>query len=81
MGKDLLLELVWLREPKGDLVSGQLMVAVHDGIDFALHGVLVQWVQLYLLVFLSVKRNSGGLCSDVGWEHLNVKSRVRIKFI
>ena len=73
-----MLELVWLGETKGNLVSGQLMVAMHDGIDFALHGVLVQWVQLNLLVLLSVERNSDGLGSDVGWEDLNVKSVVRI---
>lgn len=72
LGKDLLLELVWLGETKGDLVSGQLMVAVHNSIDFALHGVLVQWVQLNLLVLLSVERNSDGLGSDVGWEHLKL---------
>jgi len=62
------LELVWLRESKSNLVGGELVVAVHNGIKLGVHGVLVQWVKLNLLVLLSVKRNSGGLGSDVGWE-------------
>jgi len=69
--EDLLLELVWLRESKSNLVGGELVVAVHNGIKLGVHGVLVQWVKLNLLVLLSVKRNSGGLGSDVGWEDLN----------
>ena len=45
------------------------MVAVHNGVNLALHGVFIQWVELNLLVFLSVKSNSDGFGSDVRWEH------------
>ena len=41
------------------------MVAVHDSIDLALHGLFVQWVKLNLLVLLTVEGNSGRLGSDV----------------
>ena len=68
--KDLLLESVWLRETKSNLVSGQLMVAVHDGINLVLHSILVQWVEHNLLVFLSVKGNSGGFSGDMRREAL-----------
>ena len=44
------------------------MVAVHDGINLALHGILVQWVKLNFLVLLTVKGHSDGLGSDVRWE-------------
>ena len=53
-----LLELVWLRESKSNLVGGELVVAVHDGIKLSFHSILVQWVEHDLLVFLSIKRQS-----------------------
>ena len=65
MGKDLLLELVWLRESKGNLVGGELVVAVHDSVKLAVHGIFVQWVKFDLLVLLTVKGNSDGFGSDV----------------
>ena len=71
MLKDLLLELVWLRESKGNLVGGQLVVAMHDGVKFVLHGIFVKWVKLNFLVLLTVKGNSDGFGSDVRWEDLN----------
>lgn len=70
LGQNLLLELIWLGESESDLVGGQLVVAVHDGINLAIHGILVQWIKLNLLVLLSVKGNSDRLGSDVGREHL-----------
>ena len=70
LGKDLLLESVWLGETKSDLVGGELVIAVHDGIKLVLHSILVQWVEHDLLVFLSVKGNSDGFSSDVRWEAL-----------
>ena len=70
MLKDLLLELVWLRESKGDLVGGQLVVAMHDGVKLVLHGIFVKWVKLNFLVLLTVKGNSDGFGSDVRWEDL-----------
>ena len=71
MLKDLLLELVWLRESKGDLVGSQLVVAMHDGVKLVLHGIFVKWVKLNFLVLLTVKGNSDGFGSDVRWEDLN----------
>ena len=69
--EDLLLELVWLRESEGNLVGGQLVVAVHDGVKLVLHGIFVKWVKLNFLVLLTVKGNSDGFGSDVRWEDLN----------
>ena len=66
--KDLLLERIWLRETKSNLVGSQLMVAVHDGINLVFHSILVQWVEHNLLVFLSVKGNSSGFSGDMRWE-------------
>lgn len=63
--EDLLLELVWLRESKSNLVGGELVVAVHDGVKLVLHGIFVEWVKLNLLVLLTVKGNSDGFSSDV----------------
>ena len=71
MLKDLLLELVWLRESKGNLVGSQLVVAMHDGVKLVLHGIFVKWVKLNFLVLLTVKGNSDGFGSDVRWEDLN----------
>ena len=65
------MELVWLRESKGNLVGSQLVVAMHDGVKLVLHGIFVKWVKLNLLVLLTVKGNSDGFGSDVRWEDLN----------
>jgi hypothetical protein len=67
---DLLLEVGWLGEAEGDLVSGELMVAVGDGCNSALHNLSVKWIEEDLGVSSSVKGDSGGLSSDVGWEAL-----------
>jgi hypothetical protein len=66
--KDLLLEVVWLGETESDLMGGELVIAVHNGINLVLHGVFVEWLKLSLLVFLTVKGNSDGFTSDVRWE-------------
>jgi hypothetical protein len=60
----------WLAESKSDLVSGKLVVAVGDGGASGLHDFLVKWVAEDLGVSSSIKGNSGGLSSDVGWEAL-----------
>jgi hypothetical protein len=70
LGDDLLLVKSWLGESKGNLVSGQLVVAVLDGIDLAVHHLLVQWVQKDLGVLSALHGHSGGFSSDVGWEDL-----------
>ena len=65
MVDDLLLEHGWLGETKSDLVGGKLVVAVGDGVDLALHGLLVEWIKINLLVLSTVKGNSDCLSSDV----------------
>jgi len=59
-----------LGEAEGDLVGGDLVVAVNDGIDLVLNDLLVQGVEENLLVLLSVEGNSGGSSGDVGGEDL-----------
>ncbi len=59
-----------LGEAEGDLVSGELVVAVDDGIDLVLDDLLVQGVEEHLLVVLSVEGHSGGSAGDVGGEDL-----------
>ena len=60
----------WLGETEGDFVGGELMVAVGDGCGSVLHDFLIEWVEVDLGVSSSVKGDSGGLTSDVGWEAL-----------
>ena len=60
----------WLGVSKSNLVGGELVVAVHNGVKLVVHGVLVQWVEVDLGVLLTVHGNSGGFSSDVGWENL-----------
>lgn len=67
---DLLLEVGWLGESESDLVGGELVVAVGDGSASGFHGLSVEWVEEDLSVSSSVKGDSGGLSSDVGWEAL-----------
>merc|ERR1711964_162065 len=54
-GNNLLLEDGGLGEAKSYLVCSQSMIAVSDGGDLILHEVPVQWVEVDLLVLLSVK--------------------------
>ena len=68
------MEAVWLGETESDLVGGELVIAVHNGIKLVLHGVFVEWVKLNLLVFLTVKGNSDGFTGDVRWEADIVKN-------
>jgi len=64
------LEWGWLGETEGDLVSGELMVAVHNGIELVLHNFLVHWVEENLLVLLSINGDSDGSSGNLGWENL-----------
>ena len=57
--EDLLLERVGLGEMDGDLVGGQLVVDLGDGIDFVLNLFLVKGVNEDSNVLLSVKGHSG----------------------
>lgn len=52
-------------------MGGQLVVAVSDGSQSGLHGILVKWVQEHLLGLLTVDVNSHTSSSDVRWEALN----------
>ena len=54
----LLLEESWLGEAEGDLVGRQLVVAVGDGGQLALHDLLVKRIEVHFLVLLSVDVNS-----------------------
>lgn len=51
-------------------MGGDLVVDLSHGVDLLLNSLLVEWVQVQLDVFLSVKGNSGGLASDGGWVAL-----------
>jgi len=57
--EDLLLERVGLGEMDGDLVGGQLVVDLGDGIDFVLNLFFVKGVNEDSNVLLSVKGHSG----------------------
>ena len=58
VSNDFLLEHAGLREAQVDPVGGQGVVAVHDGVQSVLHGLLVEWVQLHLAVFSAVEAHS-----------------------
>jgi len=64
----LLLEESWLGEAEVDFVSSQLVVAVSDSFNLVLHDLLVEWVQVHFLRFLSVNVDSHTTSSDVRWE-------------
>ena len=57
--EDLLLERVGLGEMDGDLVGGQLVVDLGDGIDFVLNLFFVKGINEDSNVLLSVKGHSG----------------------
>ena len=57
-------------------MSGQLVVAVSDGGDLALHDLLVEWVQEDLLVLLSIDVNPNSPSCDIGWEALKAKRQL-----
>jgi len=66
-----------LGESKSNLVGGEFVVAVGDGINLVLHDFSVEWVEEDLLVLLSVKGDSDGFSGDVGGEDL-WRSYIRI---
>ena len=55
---DLLLENGRLGETKSNLVSGELVVAVSDGIEFLLHDLSVEWVKVDSLVSMAINADS-----------------------
>lgn len=70
MLEGLLLEEGWLGEAESDFVGGELVVAVGDGGNLALHGFLIEWVEVHLLVLLSVDVDSDSSSGDRRWEAL-----------
>ena len=67
---DLLLEERWLGITKSNLVGGQSVIAVSDGINSVVHHFLIEWVKVYSLMSVSINANSDGSSSNVGWEAL-----------
>lgn len=67
---NLLLEVSWLGEADGNLLGGELVIAVDNSVYLALHLGLVKWVQVDFLVLLTVEGDSGSSSSDAGWEDL-----------
>ena len=65
-----------LGETKGDLVGGQLVVAVGDGGESGLHGLPVEWVKEHLLGLLAINVNSHTSASDVRWEALTIIKQI-----
>jgi len=65
---NLLLEVSWLGEADGNLLGGELVIAVDNSVYLALHLGLVKWVQVDFLVLLTVDGDSGSSSSDAGWE-------------
>ena len=61
----------WLGVAEGHLVSGKLVIAMHDGVKFVVHDILIKWVKEDLGVLLAIHGNSGGFSSDVRWVDLN----------
>lgn len=62
--EDLLLERVGSGEVEGDLVGGDLVVDVGDGVKLALDLFLVKGVEEDLDVLLSIKGHAGALAGD-----------------
>ena len=67
---DLLLEVGGLGEAEGNLMGGESVVAVGDGIDSALHDFSVERVEVDSLVSLAVSGHSLGSAGDVAGEAL-----------
>lgn len=55
---DLLLEDRWFGETKSNLVGGEFMVAMSDGIKSAFHGLSVEWVKVDSLVSVAIDADS-----------------------
>lgn len=60
----------WLGETESDLVGGELVVAVSDGVNSVFNDFLIKWVEEHLLVSSAIDGHSLGSSSDVGWETL-----------
>lgn len=67
---DLLLEGVWLGETEGDLVGGELVVAVSNSSKSINHNFSIEAVEEDFLVLSSIHGHSDGSSIDVRWEAL-----------
>ena len=63
---DLLLEDGRLGETERDLVGGQLVVAVDDGIELVFHNLVVKRIKENDLLSSAISLNTGGSFLDVG---------------
>jgi len=63
--EEFLLEDGWLGETKSNLMGGKLVIAVGNGIELALHNILIEWIKIDLLVLLTVKGNSNSSSANV----------------
>ena len=68
--EDLLLDGVGARKVEGDLVGGQFLVDLSDGVQLARNLFSVQGVNEHLHVLLSVKSHASRLACDRGWVTL-----------
>lgn len=67
---DLLLEDGGLGETERDLVSGQLVVAVDDGIKLVFHELDIEGVEEHDVLSAAVSLDAEGALADVGGENL-----------
>ena len=65
-----LLERCWLGESNSDFVGCQFVVELGHSVKLVFNLLLVEWVDEYLDVFLSIKSHSGRFSSDCGWVAL-----------
>ena len=73
---DLLLEDGWLGETESDLVGGELVIAVGDGIKLSLHELSIEWVKVDSLVSMSINGDSHWSSGEVGWEALYQENKL-----
>ena len=66
---DFLLEDWWLWETESNLMGGQFVVAMDNGIDFVLNNIFVKWVKHNFLGFSSVSSDSHWSSCDGWWEN------------
>ena len=55
---DLLLEMGWLGITESDLVGGQSVIAVSDGVNSVVHDFSIEWVKEDFLVSVAIDANS-----------------------
>lgn len=56
------------------------MIAVDDSVYLVLHLSLVKWIQIDLLVLLTIEGDSGSSSGDAGWEDLKTDKELKFRF-